>query len=43
MLTVIWCRSECCVRSGLDFEAAGGSFVHYCLSNYLLLEDIESL
>ena len=25
MLTVIWCRSECCVRSGLNFEAAGGS------------------
>ena len=26
MLTVIWCRSECCVRSRFNFEAAGGSF-----------------
>ena len=25
MLTVTWCRSECCVLSGLDFEATGGS------------------
>ena len=31
MLT--WCRSECCVQSGLDFEATGGSIVRYCLSN----------
>ena len=31
MLTVTWCRSECCVPSGLDFEAAGGSVVcYYC-------------
>ena len=22
--------------SGIDFEAAGSSVVHYCLSNYLL-------
>ena len=29
MLTVIWCHSECCVPSGLDIEAAGGSVVHY--------------
>ena len=34
MLTVTWCRSECCVPSGR--EAAGGSIVRYCLSNYLL-------
>ena len=27
---------ECCVLSGLDFKAAGGCFVCYCLSNYLL-------
>ena len=36
MLTVTWCRSECCVPSGLDFEAAGDSVVHYFVSNYLL-------
>ena len=36
MLTVTWCRSECYVQSGLDFKAAGGSVVRYCLSNYLL-------
>ena len=36
MLTVTWCHSECCVPSGLDFQAAGGSIVRYCLSNYLL-------
>ena len=34
MLT--WCHSECCVVSGLDFEAAGGSAVRSCLSNYSL-------
>ena len=33
MLMVTWCCSECCVPSGLDFEAAGGSIVRYCLSN----------
>ena len=33
---VTWCRSECCLPSGLDFGAAGGSVVCYCLSNYLL-------
>ena len=36
MLTATWCCSECCVPSGLNFEAAGVSVVHYCLSNYLL-------
>ena len=36
MLMVTWCHSGCCVPSGLDFEAAGGSIVCYCLSNYLL-------
>ena len=36
MLMVTWCHSGCCVPSGLDFEPAGGSIVHYCLSNYLL-------
>ena len=36
ILRVNWCHSECCVLSGLDFEAAGGSFACYCLSNYLL-------
>ena len=36
MLTVTWWRSDCCVPSGLNFEAAGGFIVHYCLSNYLL-------
>ena len=29
MLMVTWCRSECCVPSGLYFEAVGGSVVHY--------------
>ena len=29
MLTVTWCHSECCVPSGLNFEAAGGSVVRY--------------
>ena len=28
---VICCHSECCVPSGLDFEAAAGSVVPYCL------------
>ena len=36
MLMVSWCHSECYVPSGLNFEAAGGSGVHSCLSNYLL-------
>ena len=27
LLMVTWCRSECCVLSGIGFEAAGGSFV----------------
>ena len=30
------CRSECCVPSGLDFEAAGDSVVRYFVCNYLL-------
>jgi len=30
MLTITWCISECCVLSGLDFDAAGDSVVH-CL------------
>ena len=29
MFTVTWCHSECCVASGLDFKAAGGSVVLY--------------
>ena len=33
MLTVTWCHSECCVLSGLDFEAAAGSVVcYYCFA-----------
>ena len=36
MLTVILCCSECYVPSGLDFEAAGDSFVRYFVCNYLL-------
>ena len=36
MLTVTWCCSECCVLSGLNFVATGGSVACYCLSNYLL-------
>ena len=35
-LTATWCRSECCAPSGLNFEARGGSVVHYYLSNHLL-------
>ena len=38
MLMVTWCCSECCVPSGLDFEAAGG-FV----CSIIYFEDIESL
>ena len=34
MLTVTLCRSECCVQSGLDFEATGDSVVSYFVSNY---------
>ena len=33
-----WCRSECCLPSGLDFGAAGGSVVCYCLSIFCNLE-----
>jgi len=36
MVVVTWCCSECCVPSGLDFEAAVGSVVRYCLSSYLV-------
>ena len=36
MFTVTLSRSECCVPSGLAFEAAGDSVVRYFLSNYLL-------
>ena len=36
MLTVTSYRSECCVPSGLDFEAAGDSAVRYFVSNYWL-------
>ena len=36
ILTITSCRSECCVSSGLDFEAAGDSVVRYFVSNYLL-------
>ena len=32
MLTVTWCCSECCVSSGIAFEATGGSVVLYCFS-----------
>ena len=31
MLMVTCCHSECCVSSGFDFEAVGGSIVPYCL------------
>ena len=34
MLTVTLCHSECCVPSGLDFEAAGDSIVCYFVCNY---------
>ena len=33
---VTWCHSECCVPSGLDFEATSCSILCYCLSSYLL-------
>ena len=33
MLTVTSCRWECCVPSGLDFEAAGDSVVCYFVSS----------
>ena len=36
MFTVALCRAEGCVPSGLAFEAAGDSVVHYFVSNYLL-------
>ena len=36
MLTVTSYGSECCVPSGLDFEAAGVYVVRYFVSNYLL-------
>ena len=35
MFMVTWCSSECCVSSGLDLEAAGGSVARYCFSNYV--------
>ena len=41
MLTVRWCCSECCVPSGLDFEAAGGSVVCYLL--FVRFKGIELL
>ena len=36
MLTVTSYSSECCMPSGLDFEAADDYVVHYFVSNYLL-------
>ena len=30
MLTVTWSCSECCVPSGLNFEASSASIAHYC-------------
>ena len=36
MVVVTWYLSEGWVPSGLDFEAAVGSVVRYCLSSYLL-------
>ena len=36
MFTVTSCRLECCVPSGLDFEAAGDSIVRHFVCNYLL-------
>ena len=36
MLTITLYSSECCVPSGLDFEAAGDYVVNYFVSNYLL-------
>ena len=37
MLTVTSCHSECCVPSGLDFEAAGDSVVRYfCVQLFAL-------
>ena len=36
MLTVTSYSSECCMPSGLDFEAAGDYVVCYFVSNYLL-------
>ena len=36
MFTVTLCCSECCVPSGLDFEAAGDSVLLDFVSNYLL-------
>ena len=32
-----WCPSECCMPSGLDFQAACGLVVRYCLSNFFAL------
>lgn len=32
MLMVTLCYSECCVAPGIDFKAAGGSIICYCLS-----------
>ena len=36
MLTITSYSSECCVPSGLDFEAIGDYVVHYFVFNYLL-------
>ena len=36
MFTVTSCRSECCVPSGLNFDAPGDSVVRYFVSKYLL-------
>ena len=36
MLTVTLYSSECCVLSGLDFEATGDSVLHYFVSNLCL-------
>ena len=38
MLTITSCCSECCVPSGLDFEAAGDSIVHmlFCVQLFAL-------
>ena len=36
MLTITSYSLECCVLSGLDFEATGDYVVRYFVSNYLL-------
>ena len=40
-LEALEANSECCVPSGLDFEAAGDSVVHYFVSNYTVRCDGE--